>query len=82
MCGVSQGPQGDPSAEKGWRKEWRAEERGEAREEKAHRGGPAAGRRREKSCYREERAMEEQAEGGDSGREKKNWRRVRERDGR
>lgn len=54
------------------------------REEKAHRGrgcgGAGAG---EKPLPRGKgRAMEEQAKGGEGSREKKNWRRVKERDGR
>lgn len=53
------------------------------REEKAHRGGAdGVGTGEEPLPRGKGRAMEEQAKGGARGQEKKNWRRVKERDGR
>ena len=57
---------------------------GEVREEKAPRGGGCggAGAGEEPLPRGKGRAMEEQEKGGAKSREKKNWRRVKERDGR
>lgn len=46
------------------------------------RAGSGAGAGEELLPRGKGRAMEEQAKGGDRGREKKNWLRVKERDGR
>lgn len=81
LCGESQGPKGNVSARKSRRNEWKAEERGEVSEEKAHRGrGDGVGEAGEELLPGGKgREMEEQAKEGARSREKRNWRRDKER---
>lgn len=79
---LSRGPKGNVAARKRWRKEWRVEER--VRNERGKgtcgEGGWRVRAREELFLWGKGRAMEKKEQGGTRGLEKRNWRRVKERD--